>query len=109
MRYYNFINRTRWQSRTAHFTNMIWKRVTKQGCARSADKTSDETVIVCTYTPSGNSYYLSDYHKNVPPIKSCKNCMNCMLGVQHPSSVKSPNCESSQRIKKSRKLKKHEN
>jgi glioma pathogenesis-related protein 2 len=57
---------------TGHFTQVVWKSTTHQGCARCAGKGQKrhhhhhahiETYVICEYKPPGN--YQDEFADNV--------------------------------------------
>ncbi|KAL3241175.1 sterol-binding protein [Nakaseomyces bracarensis] len=66
IKYYNFNNAV-YQSKTGHFTQMVWKDSKKVGCAYKTCGGDLHNYIVCEYDPAGN--WDGEFKDNVKPLK----------------------------------------
>jgi hypothetical protein len=62
---YDF-NNPGYNSKTSHFTQLIWKGSKQIGCGVACNK-QKECFVTCNYNPSGN--YLGQFSNNVLPFK----------------------------------------
>ncbi|EFO27463.1 hypothetical protein LOAG_01011 [Loa loa] len=59
--------RPRWNPKTQHFTQIVWKETSEMGIARQWNTTTNCVATVAMYRPSGNSNAPGEFQVNIPP------------------------------------------
>ncbi|KAM3716975.1 Golgi-associated plant pathogenesis-related protein [Dirofilaria immitis] len=90
--------RPRWNPKTQHFTQIVWKETTEMGIARQWNTRTNCVATVAMYRPSGNSNAPGEFQINVPskvyfdetPILSDTTSHDAMSAWQHSTTAQEP-------------------
>ena len=66
IRYYDF-NRPSFSLATGHFTQAVWLKTKRLGCAKATNPSTGTVYVACNYDPPGN--VLGQFRRQVPRIK----------------------------------------